>query len=255
MKKNMTYIHIDEIPVSPFADLLDYPEGDKEKVALRCRELRELNVSGIYAAGPVRADGRQILGLGYCGLVLLGQREERQVAIKLHRSDSTQPSLRDEASHQRCANRAGIGPTLLDATDNILIMDYLPGISLGEWLGQEKALKEPELTRGILRSLLQDAFALDQAGLDHGALRCVAEHAIINRGRATLLDFSHASCRRRAANVTTLVQGLFWGTRLAEEIGRALPLPERGDLIPLLQNYKKQASKPNFELLVNALSL
>lgn len=253
MKTKMTYIPIEEIPASPLANLLDYPTGAKERVALRCWELRELNVGGFYVAGSSRAARQQILGLGYCGLVLLGQREGKQVAIKLHRSDSTQPSLRHEAEYQRCANRAGVGPTLLAATDNILVMDYLPGVSLGEWLGQEKTLKEPELIKRILRSLLKDAFTLDQAGLDHGALRCVAEHAIIDRDRATLLDFSHASCRRRPANVTTLIQGLFWGTRLAEGLGRALPLPDRQSLIPLLQSYKQQGSESHFRALLNAL--
>jgi len=249
----MNYLPLDRAFESPLLNLLNYPENNPQRARAQLSELQALGIEGFFTCGPVNASGQSVLGLGYCGLVLLGQRQGEKVAIKILRSDSTQPDLTLEADHQRYANRAGVGPVLHAATDSLIIMEYLPGTGLGNWLEECDPQKDCVQLRQILRSLLQDAFALDMVGLDHGALRCVAEHVIIDQGRATLIDFSHASRQRRAANVTTLIQGLFWGTNLAAGIGRCLPLPEREHLIPLLQNYKQQGSSTNFGALLNAL--
>lgn len=251
----MNYIPLDSAAEAPLLTLLCFPGNDRQRALARLCELRQLGVEGFFAYGPINAGGQPVLGLGYCGLVLLGLWREQQVAIKIHRSDSTQPNLCLEAEHQRCANRAGVGPLLHADTDSFLIMEYLPGTGLGNWLAKCNPQRDREHIRRILNSLLQDAFALDRAGLDHGALRCVAEHAIIDRNRTSLIDFSHASRKRRAANVTTLIQGLFWGTRLAEDLARCLSLPNREDLIPLLQRHKQQGSTISFNALLDALPI
>jgi predicted Ser/Thr protein kinase len=251
----MNHVPLASIAETSILPLLSYPSSDIRHALPRLEELRRLEVSELCAGGPSSAGGHPVLGLGYCGLVLLGRRQGEQVAIKLRRSDSTQPDLQQESEHLRHANRTGVGPRLYAASDNVLIMEYLPGAALGTWLATGALKAERARAREIIGSLLRSAFALDMAGLDHGALRCVAEHAIIESDRTTLIDFSHASRRRRAANVTTLVQGLFWGTRLAEDLGRFLPLPHRGTLIPLLQQYKQKPSADTFEVLRQTLSV
>ena len=249
----MNTISPHDLTGTPYAVLLDYPAGRTAQLEQRCRELRQLGIDDLLLAGPALAGGYPVLGLGYCGLVLLGQWQEKRVAIKLLRSDSTQPDLRREAAHLRRANLVGVGPQLFAASDNILVMEYLSGLNLADWLASP-APPQPSLKQ-LLRTLLQDAFTLDRAGVDHGALRCVAEHAIVGEQRATLLDFSQASLERRPANLTTLVPGLFWGTRLAEAIGRQLILPEPQVIIPLLRHYKDHATSVSYNDLLARLPL
>lgn len=249
----MNYVPLDDVATASMISLLSYPENDVQRALLRLEELHRHDVSGLYVGGPANAGDQSVLGLGYCGLVLLGRRQGERVAIKIRRSDSTQPDLHQEAEHLRLANQVGVGPRIYDASSDILIMEYLPGTAFEHWLATSDASTEASRARSIIGSLLRSAYELDMAGLDHGALRCVAEHAIIDRDRTTLIDFSHASRRRRAANVTTLVQGLFWGTRLAEDLGRFVDLPHRSMLIPLLQLYKQQPSLENFEALLRTL--
>jgi len=107
----------------------------------------------------------------------------------------------------------------------------------------------------LLRRLLWQGFALDEAGIDHGALRCATEHLFIDGERLTLIDFSHSSDRRRPNNVTSLVQGLLWGTQLAQAIRAVLALPERDQLLPWLRHYKQQPERETFLSLLQAMGI
>ncbi|MEM9804937.1 MAG: hypothetical protein AAF959_06630, partial [Cyanobacteria bacterium P01_D01_bin.56] len=83
------------------------------------------------------------------------------------------------------------------------------------------------------------AYRLDQAGLDHGALRCITSHALVRSQTPILIDFSGASVERRAANVTTLVQGLFISTRISQLLRPLFPGANKLDLIAYLRQYKQ----------------
>jgi len=86
-------------------------------------------------------------------------------------------------------------------------------------------------------------------------LRCVSEHAFVDGDTLTLIDFSHSSDQRHPNNVTSLVSGLLWGTKLAESIQQWLTLPQRDELLPALRQYKQQSTQDNFELLLGRVGL
>ena len=226
--------------------LISYP--DLNLSAERLQEIKTLNVTGIYSFGAKRINRWYCLGLGYCGLVILVQYQGRMAALKVRRTDAPQASFEKEAQMMAIANRAQVGPQLLAHTDNFLVMDYAAGLPIGVWL-TKTAKREQAIS--IVFDLMHQAFRLDQIGLDHGNLRCVTEHVVVDSS-PIILDFSSASNQRRAANVTTLVQGLLWGTAIAQYLQNLDILVDREQCIQQLRAYKKA---PNLNSFKNVLAL
>lgn len=251
---NMAEEYISLTNMHPYLRLLSYPDNNAEQQAHYRQQLHQLGVECLLAVGPKRLAGLPLLGVGYCGLVIAGIWHERAVAIKLRRRSCQQANLNEEARILRQVNLLNIGPQFHCQQGDLLVMERLSGQPLGDWLQHLSPEDAPELC-SVLQRLLLQGFYLDAAGIDHGALRCAAEHAFIDGERLTIIDFSHSSTNRRPHNVTSLVSGLFWGTRLAKDIRRVLPLPKRDALLPWLQDYKKQPERCNFQALLHALSL
>jgi len=234
--------------------LFSYPDDDRQ-FQEHCRhQLRQLGVDYLLATGEAQLSRLPLLGCGYCGLVFAGFWHGREVAIKLRRRSCRQPDLEQEAFLQQCANRLGIGPLLYCHQGDIIIMERLQGRTFGDWLASLTQY-DAERLRQLLLRVLRQSFDLDQAGIDHGALRCISEHVIVTDSQPTLIDFSHSSAERRPNNVTSLVSGLLWGTQLAQTIAALISLPARETMLPLLRGYKQQPNEEKFWALINAIGL
>jgi len=238
----------------PYHRLLSYPEDNSEQQAEYLQQLQQLGVEALLAVGPAQLAGLPLLGVGYCGLVMAGIWQGRDVAIKLRRLSCQQADLNEEARIQRQANLLHIGPQLYAQQGDLLVMERLSGQPLAGWLQHLRAEDACELS-SMLQRILWQGFYLDEEGIDHGALRCAAEHVFIDGERLTIIDFSHSSTNRRPNNVTSLVSGLLWGTRLSQDIRRLLPLPERDALLPWLQEYKQHPECSQFQALLSAIGL
>lgn len=252
------------VPLPQFAQgrwsrLIAYPQGDPEAVAQRLAWLQREGVTAVYRQGSRSVDGFAILGLGYRGLVLLVQWRGQPVALKLRRLKADEVDLSQEAEALEAANQVGVGPQLLRANRECLLMDYCPGAGLLQWLQQDS----PDLghTWQVLQQLLDQAFRLDQLGLDHGDLRCVTEHVRVQGDRPVLIDFGGASRDRRPANVTTLTQGIWIGTAIAGYLqqhfaGTSFACatgPRRIQLIEHLRQYKLNPGPNTHQLLLKFL--
>lgn len=235
---------------SPQQRLLAYP--DDVVSCDRISELADLGITAIYNWGPKRIQGWHCLGLGYCGLVLLVQCQGQQIALKVRRTDASRPSFAQEASMLTLANTQKVGPRLLGNSPNFLLMDYVMGQPLLAWLQSSNGLARSTL-QSHLTQLLWQAFRLDQMGLDHGNLRCVTGHSMMTSQGPVLLDFSSASTTRRSANVTSLTQGLFWGTTLAPLLVPHWFQPDIQHCIETLRHYKHHPTTDNFQRLLNLL--
>ncbi|PLX96514.1 MAG: serine/threonine protein kinase [Desulfuromonas sp.] len=239
-------------PHPAYRTVLGYPTGDETVIARRLDRLRHFGVERLTAHGASQLLAVPVLGYGYCGVVLSALRHGQPVAIKLRRLDCRQPDLHHEARLLQHANSVGIGPRLHAHSDDIVIMDRVDGVPLAAWLATSRS---DDALKRLLHQLLRQGFELDRLHLDHGALRYPGEHVLIDNDRITLIDFSHASDQRRPNNVTSLVQGLLWGTRLAETFQSVQDLPPQDALRSVLRAYKQQPDDASFHTLCCALAL
>ena len=240
---------------SGLSRLMAYPGQAFTDIQSRLEEAQSLGIQRIFAGGNETLRGVSILGKGYCGVVMLahwsGQGMDRKmVALKARRTDAPKSSLDTEAKGLAIANSLNIGPKLYAHSSNFMVMDYLDGPTIEEWLQAGTAEDSINL---VLQDLLEQCFRLDQAGLDHGNLRCITEHVILQDNRPVLIDFSSSSRDRRPANVTTLTQGLFWGTRLPSWVEQYRSIPPKEEIVPLLRQYKQSPSAVTFQQLLSRL--
>lgn len=237
---------------SPARQLLAYPSGNETTLARRWAELQTHQVDAFYPHGPQTLMGVSILGLGYCGVVLKVRHQGLCRVLKIRREPAPQASLRLEAAMQLRANAVGVGPNHIAHSDNFLLMDYIDGPLLVDWLQSPQPAKA---IHRVVGQLIHQAYRLDQAGLDHGDLRCITAHGLMRAEGPVLIDFSGASLNRRPANITTLVQGLFISTHIAQLLRPWFFSVNKAELINYLRRYKQQPSLPQVNLLLSYLGL
>lgn len=218
--------------------------------------MRRLGVRGLILGGPKEVGRFRILGKGCTSLVIKAEAADGIAALKVRRIDSNRPSMAREAELLALANGVGIGPRLIGASENFLLMEFVEGHDISAFLDHPLELGlGPDALRGALEALLFDAFKLDSIGLDHGELSRADGHVMIARdGRAFILDFESASVGRRPSNLPSLAHYLFLSRRssgLAPILGR----PDRGALIEALREYKRGPSIERFLRVMGVLGL
>ena len=236
----------------PSRQLLAYPSGDANTLTRRWGELQALNLEFIESYGPETLAGLNVLGLGYCGVVLRVRHQGKLRVLKVLRAPAPQISLQKEATMLIRANAVGVGPKHITHSDHFLLMDYISGPMLVDWL---QTLQSIESIQKVISQLIHQAYQLDQVGLDHGDLRCITAHALIQPAGPVLIDFSGASLNRRPANVTTLAQGLFISTHVANLLRPWFPHVNKLDVIEHLRSYKLQPSSNHVSRLLKYLGL
>lgn len=245
-------ISLEQLWHSPARKLLAYPSGDEDILTRRWAELQTLGIESIYSYGAETLVGLEILGVGYCGVVLRVRHQGHDRVLKVRREPAPQPSLQTEAHMLLRANGVNVGPQYIAHSDNFLLMDYIGGPTLVDWL---QASQSDEAIHKIVAQLIHQAYRLDQAGLDHGDLRCITAHGLVQTTGPVLIDFSGASLERRPANVTTLVQGLFIGTYITQLLRPWFAQVNKTELIDYLRQYKQQPSSTYLRQLLQYLEL
>ena len=240
---------------SPARQLLAYPSRDDSALTHRWQELQTYHLDAIYSYGPHPLAGLEILGLGYCGVVLKVRHQGHDRVLKIRREPAPQASLSTEADRLIRANTVDVGPQHLAHSDNFLQMDYIDGPMLVDWLQQapQTGPQGAEAIHKVVVQLIHQAYRLDQLALDHGDLRCITAHALVRSTGPVLIDFSGASLDRRPANVTTLVQGLFISTQISQLLRPWFPKVTKPRLIKHLRCYKLHPSSSQMSLLLDYL--
>ncbi|MBS7637270.1 hypothetical protein KEJ49_00015 [Candidatus Bathyarchaeota archaeon] len=235
------------------AILLSYPKLDPEEVLRRVEEARELGVEAIELRGRHLINGLPVLGKGHTGVVIAVKTRSGEAALKIRRVDADRASFRRGAEMLRIANEASVGPRLIGASDNLILMELVEGQYLTEWLSK------PDFNAGCvkrtLRRLLDMARRLDLKGLDHGELSRAHRHILIAGEEPMILDFESSSTLRRASNITSLIQYLFINERNRRLLEVWLKLPERSILLKALKNYKRTLSEDDYNILLSLIDL
>lgn len=250
----MSSVRVEELQSRPYVEVLCYPSGSPAEAAARIQELRALGIATARFEGPTKIGSLSVLGKGCVSVVLIGEKNGRQCAVKIRRLDANRPTLFAEAELQRQANRLGVGPRLDEVSANFLLMEHVQGPRIYDWLRLQEGRGSTARIRTTLRSLLAQCFALDRTALDHGELSNLAKHVLVP-SHPVIIDFESASVARRPRNVTATAQALFlggpWARRLRRRL-RAQP-PER--IVAALRAYKRQPNEATHRAVLEVLGL
>ena len=249
-----SFVKISKITESPYSDIWVYPRGTRAQIKSRIKELKALGVESISFQGELQVGTISILGKGYVGVVVLGKIGRKKVAVKIRRNDSPRKNLKKEAELLGITNQSNVGPKLVNFSKNFLVMEYLDGKKIGDWVGSLKKKGNSSQLKTIITKILEDCYSLDRIGLDHGELSNLSKHVIIGR-KITILDFESSSVDRRVSNVTSATQAFYIGSGISKIVNPLCKPSRKSKIISVLRKYKTDQTKENFLDLLKVLNL
>jgi putative serine/threonine protein kinase len=220
------------------------------------KELEKLGVIAVEFTGDKNAFNVPVLGKGCVGVVVTAITDQGKAALKVRRMDADRTGMQHEAEMLRKANAVDVGPPLLDTTENFLLMEFINGTLLPQWIETLEGKETESRIRKVLRAILEQCWRLDKTGLDHGQLSRAPKHIIIDvNDNPYLVDFETASLNRRVSNVTSICQFLFIRSQVAKIIIKKLGEIGHEELIKTFKTYKQQRTRENFEKILNKCEL
>lgn len=241
---------IDKILEKPYSYILGYPNATARQIIHRYNELSSHGIENISFFGNVKIKNLNILGKGHCGLILLAKKKQKEVVIKIRRIDSQKKEMINESSLLKIVNNIGIGPKVIGYSKNMIVMEYLSGTTIIQWIQNTKNRK---IIKKIIKRILTDCYMLDKNGIDHGELNNITKHVII-KTKPTLVDFENASINRKVSNVTSATQSIYLSSKISKEINKKFII-SKITLIKLLQEYKHKMTYENFRKIIIYLEL
>ena len=237
---------------SEHPELLAYPTGDLDLAFKRAKVLVDMGIEEVILIGGKTLGKVKVLGKGKSSIVVACKTKGKILAAKIRRMDSPRSSLKREAEALISVNEIGVGPRLLSYTDDVIIMDLVPGEPLRMFLAEASNAK-PDRSLGPLLSAMIKARLLDRAGIDHGELHDPREHVVVICGSlAEIIDFGSSSTQRRPANVTKLIQALFIGGPYSKVLSREWKVDGRR-LMEMLRIYKRRMDEESFGATLEVL--
>lgn len=233
-----------------YAVILCYPRYDVEEADRRIDELKRLGVETLEFMGEKTVFNMPVLGKGFVGIVVVARISGAgaRVALKIRRMDADRSGMQHEAEMLKLANKIGVGPCLIGASVNFLLMEFIEGLLLPKWAETLKGRRTAKRIRSVLRDVLEQCWLLDDAGLDHGELSHASKHIIIKADdKPCIIDFETASTTRRKSNVTSICQYFFIGSQLAKSLKMKIGKIDQHVLIAALTSYKNNRTRRNFE--------
>jgi len=250
-----SFVSIKKFINEPYSKILGYPKANSRQLQSRISELEKLEIKSVLFTGQTTIGNLQILGKGYVGVVILAKKKNDIVALKIRRLDSQRSEMQSEAKLLKLANTVNVGPKLYDVSKNFLIMEYLEGEKIENWVHSLKGTGSSKKLKSVVRTILEDCYRLDQIGFDHGELSSISKHVIVGKSRSTLIDFESSSVNRRVSNVTSVTQAIFIGSGIAKKVQRIYKIPIKQKIIDVLRIYKQEQTRRSFEDVLKTLKL
>ena len=250
-----SFISIKKFTEESYSKILGYPNATKRQIKSRINELEKLKIKSICLTGPTTIGNLEILGKGYVGVVVLVKRGNKEVALKIRRTDSQRENMKNESILLKLVNSVNVGPKIIDVSKNFLVMEYIEGEKFSDWIGMLKGSGSVKQLKSTIKNVLEDCYRLDQIGFDHGELSNISKHVIVGKTKVTIIDFESSSTKRRPSNVTSITQAFFIGSGIAKQAQKIYKNSSKEKIIDVLKSYKQEKTRENFEKLLKVLKL
>ena len=250
-----SFISIKKFSEEPYSLILGYPKATNRQIKSRINELEKLKIKSILLTGPTTLGKLAILGKGYVGVVVLAKKGNKQVALKIRRTDSQRKDMKNESILLKLVNSVDVGPKMFAVSKNFLVMEYIEGEKISDWVDLLKGVGSTKKLKSTIKKILQDCYKLDRLGFDHGELSNVSKHVIVGKTKSTLIDFESSSTKRRPSNVTSITQAFFIGSGIARKTQKIYKNSPKEKIICALKQYKQKKTQESFEQLLKILKL
>ena len=243
-----------DISSAEIANIVSYPNSSAKDYSDRLDEISSFGITHFLLGGRTKIGKINIAGKGCVSVVLKVRAKNRIYALKIRRTDANRSSMERESYLHKLANSARVGPRLFLSSKNLIIMEFIDGLSLIHWIRNEDISAND--ARHLAASVLEQCYRLDKSQIDHGQLSCLNHHIIVSKSNnvANVIDFETASTARKPSNVTAAVQALFLSGIISSRMNELLHVVKKESIIQLLKRYKQNANKINFDNIMNIFS-
>ncbi len=191
----------------------------------------------------------EFLAKGKRGIVYRGLLAGKEIAIKEINPESKAINrLENEAHHLKLVNQLGIGPKLLGFNKHQLLMEYIDGERILDFL--ERAEKKD--IQKVLILVFEQMRKLDKLGINKLEMTYPYKHIVIRKMQPILLDFERCKHTLRPKNVTQFCQFI-----VSIKVGILLKSKgleiEKKKILKAAEQYKKNYSEKNFKAIVSQI--
>jgi putative serine/threonine protein kinase len=230
--------------------IISYPHFSESEYKDRIIEMESLGITSIILGGKTIVNGAHIAGKGCVGIVVKAKSRGEVCALKIRRTDANRETMDNEVHLHKMANSACVGPSLEEHTKNLIVMEFVAGQSIIDWVVSNNVTESKMWTLAV--AILEQCFSLDIAGLDHGELSRLTRHVIVS-DRPYIIDFESASTTRKTCNVTAAAQSLLLYGIVANKVKKILCNTDKERLIQALRTYKHFHTRANFDAILGSL--
>nr|WP_157200699.1 protein kinase [Methanocaldococcus fervens] len=177
-----------------------------------------------------------VLGKGHRGVVLKGIYNNKEVAIKIPRTDSPKNTIENEAKILKYLENYNIAPKVYKYGRDYLIMEFIDGEELKsavEKLDKNRLLK-------VVEDILKITLKLDMLGIEHKEIQG-GRHFLVTDKKTYIIDFDKAKEKKTTRNFTGAVALLFGEGKLARTIREKLNIGM--DEIKFIREFAKTYKK------------
>lgn len=230
--------------------IISYPHFSESEYKDRIIEMESLGITSIILGGKTIVNGAHIAGKGCVGIVVKAKSRGEVCALKIRRTDANRETMDNEVHLHKMANSACVGPSLEEHTKNLIVMEFVAGQSIIDWVVSNNITESKMWTLAV--AILEQCFSLDIAGLDHGELSRLTRHVIVS-DRPYIIDFESASTTRKTCNVTAAAQSLLLYGIVANKVKKIMCNTDKERLIQALRTYKHFHTRANFDAILGSL--
>jgi putative serine/threonine protein kinase len=230
--------------------IISYPHFSESEYKDRIIEMESLGITSIILGGKTIVNGAHIAGKGCVGIVVKAKARGQVCALKIRRTDANRETMDNEVLLHKMANSACVGPSLEEHTKNLIVMEFVAGQSIIDWVESNNVTESKMWTLAV--AILEQCFSLDIAGLDHGELSRLTRHVIVS-DRPYIIDFESASTTRKTCNVTAAAQSLLLYGIVANKVKKIMCNTDKERLIQALRTYKHFHTRANFDAILSSL--
>lgn len=244
------WVPVSESKGTPVGGFLCWPSYDETTYDSRIEQLVALGVEAVALGGPHTIMTKPILGKGHAGIVIRAFLDGKEVALKCRRTDVAR-SMEYEARILGKVNEVNLGPQLYGFSEDFIVMELIDGLYFGDWV--KVNLDDLDKVREYILGIIDIAYRLDEAGVDHGELTKIRRHYIVTEDGPRVIDFDSGSLGRMPQNLTCTVQSLFLHTSFAKMIEEHFVMPDRDRLLEILRRYKASPGEESYRELLDVV--
>ncbi|MBS3159053.1 hypothetical protein J4206_07250, partial [Candidatus Woesearchaeota archaeon] len=187
------------------------------------------------------------LAKGHRGIVYSGTYKGKDIAIKVDLNPGAVSRVDMESRWLKILNKKKIGPKMLHSGKDFLIMEYIDGEKLFDYVQHSNKNQ----IRHVIQDIFRQCYEMDLLQINKEEMHHPVKHILITTDGARMIDFERCRKTLDPKNVTQFCQFLTSGSFAYGLENKGLIINKR--ILKFAQKYKNDPSRKNFDTILEEI--